>query len=173
MPDDLCDAIIASGKDLVQQDGLVGGKSDLDDGYVDKESRTNTVGFFPEGHWLEGLVSHYVNKANKQAWNFRLSSCQTIQFATYTKNDFYGFHCDTFQLAETMRKLSICIQLSDPLAYCGGEFEFQDDPPLEPEGFVDRGSIIVFPSFLFHRVAAITDGTRHSLVSWVLGPQFI
>ena len=32
-----------------------------------------------------------------------------------------------------------------------------------------KGSIIVFPSFLYHQVTPITKGTRYSLVMWVLG----
>ena len=30
---------------------------------------------------------------------------------------------------------------------------------------------IVFPSFLMHQVKPITDGERHSIVSWFTGPQ--
>ena len=35
-----------------------------------------------------------------------------------------------------------------------------------------RGSIIVFPSFCWHRVAPVTKGTRYSLVMWNLGRPF-
>ena len=45
--------------------------------------------------------------------------------------------------------------------------EYTENPKLE------EGSIIVFPSFLQHRVAPITKGIRYSLVAWFLGPPFI
>ena len=32
-----------------------------------------------------------------------------------------------------------------------------------------RGSVLVFPSFLFHKVELVTFGTRYSLVNWILG----
>ena len=32
-----------------------------------------------------------------------------------------------------------------------------------------RGSIVVFPSFVWHRVKPVTSGTRYSLVIWNLG----
>ena len=35
-----------------------------------------------------------------------------------------------------------------------------------------RGSIIVFPSFVWHRVNPVTRGTRYSLVMWNLGWPF-
>ena len=35
-----------------------------------------------------------------------------------------------------------------------------------------KGSIVVFPSFLWHRVKPVTKGTRYSLVLWHLGYPF-
>ena len=35
-----------------------------------------------------------------------------------------------------------------------------------------KGSVIVFPSFVWHRVKPITQGTRYSLVVWHLGKPF-
>jgi PKHD-type hydroxylase len=35
-----------------------------------------------------------------------------------------------------------------------------------------KGSIIVFPSFLWHRVKPVMQGTRYSLVLWNLGYPF-
>jgi len=37
---------------------------------------------------------------------------------------------------------------------------------------LSKGSIIVFPSFLWHRVKPVTKGTRYSLVVWNLGYPF-
>ena len=35
-----------------------------------------------------------------------------------------------------------------------------------------KGSIVVFPSYTWHRVSPVTSGTRLSLVQWNLGPGF-
>ena len=35
-----------------------------------------------------------------------------------------------------------------------------------------KGSIIVFPSFVWHRVKPVRKGTRYSLVVWHLGEPF-
>jgi PKHD-type hydroxylase len=77
-----------------------------------------------------------------------------------------------------IRKLSVTCSLSDPKDYKGGELEFQfrnrDDPtPTRPcLEILPRGSIVVFPSFVWHRVKPVTEGTRYSLVIWNLGYPF-
>jgi PKHD-type hydroxylase len=35
-----------------------------------------------------------------------------------------------------------------------------------------QGTIIVFPSALFHRVTPVKRGRRYSLVQWYSGPDF-
>ena len=37
----------------------------------------------------------------------------------------------------------------------------------------NKGTIIVFPSVLLHTVTPVTKGTRHSLVQWFSGPDFV
>jgi PKHD-type hydroxylase len=62
------------------------------------------------------------------------------------------------------------IQLTDGSKYEGGDLRFQtatDEPA--PRGV---GSLVVFPSYLVHRVDPVTKGARLSLVSWIAGPPF-
>ena len=68
------------------------------------------------------------------------------------------------------RKLSVVVQLTDPDEYEGGEFKFKYVE--QPEGFNNRGSVLVFPSYLEHCVTPVTKGTRHSLVTWIEGPRW-
>ena len=51
------------------------------------------------------------------------------------------------------------------MLYNGNEKE--DEPPIQ-----EQGSIIVFASNLWHRIAPVTKGVRYSLVSWIFGPPF-
>jgi len=71
--------------------------------------------------------------------------------------------------------------LTDPEEYEGGELQFNfraTDPQYTKDKVVTitdigaRGSIIVFPSFLWHRVKPVTKGIRHSLVLWNLGQPY-
>ena len=71
-------------------------------------------------------------------------------------------------------ELSMTILLNDD--YEGGNFEFalykdEECKKIIPD-FNKFGSIVVFPSFVEHRVKPITKGERHSLVCWFVGPPF-
>ena len=37
---------------------------------------------------------------------------------------------------------------------------------------LEKGTVIIFPSYLLHGVDPVTKGTRHSCVTWMLGPHF-
>ena len=69
------------------------------------------------------------------------------------------------------RKLSVTVQLSDPTDYTGGEFEFQEVEQPKPE-CRDKGTVLVFPSYLQHRVLPVTSGVRKTLVAWFVGPRW-
>ena len=123
------------------------------------------------------LLWYYGREANRNAFGFDIDYLPDIQYTTYTaeENGKYDWHCDTFWANPTAydRKLSIVIQLSDPSEYEGGDFEI--DPQyaqITADQMRAKGSVMVFPSFLIHRVIPVTKGTRRSLVSWIQGPKF-
>lgn len=77
-----------------------------------------------------------------------------------------------------VRKLSMTINLNSPGDYEGGNLKFDFGPHAvgkrfhECEEIRPQGSIIIFPSFIYHQVTPITSGTRYSLVLWILGKPF-
>jgi PKHD-type hydroxylase len=77
-----------------------------------------------------------------------------------------------------IRKLSVTVSLSDPKNYKGGNLKFDFGPHSAGGRFHTcteirpRGSIIVFPSHVYHQVTPVTQGTRYSLVAWNLGYPF-
>lgn len=81
---------------------------------------------------------------------------------------------DNPKMVDKIRKLSVTISLSDPDDYKGGNLKF-DLGPHRPDRYHEceeirpRGSIIVFPSHIYHQVTPVTEGTRYSLVCWSLG----
>jgi PKHD-type hydroxylase len=42
----------------------------------------------------------------------------------------------------------------------------------QAQNVLTKGSIIIFPSFVWHRVKPVTEGTRYSLVLWNLGKPY-
>lgn len=126
---------------------------------------------------LVDLLWHYGQVANKNAFGFYIDHLPDIQYTKYfaTEQGHYDWHCDTFWANPTMydRKLSIVIQLSDSDDYEGGDFQVDPQyPQLPADEIRKKGTVIVFPSFINHRVTTVTGGERRSLVSWLQGPKF-
>ena len=114
--------------------------------------------------------------ANEQAkWRYNIRSAENCQLTRYTKDNFYNWHIDGMgshsesQDDGNTRKLSMSIILNSD--YKGGDFEMRGLKEKIPR--LEEGSIIVFPSFLEHRVTPVTKGIRYSLVAWFLGPPYV
>jgi|TARA_R100001509_G_C4878803_1_gene219404 PKHD-type hydroxylase len=144
--------------------------------------RTSSIRFLDEP-WITNTITPYVMEANKEAnWNFQFSQYEKAQFTIYDNNEFYDWHCDTSDTPfedGTIRKLSVTVSLNDGLEYEGGEFEidnrnnFHEKNIHKLDMIRNVGSLVVFPSFLYHRVKPVTKGTRYSLVIWYSGRPFI
>ncbi|TNE62687.1 MAG: 2OG-Fe(II) oxygenase [Alphaproteobacteria bacterium] len=89
-----------------------------------------------------------------------------------TDGDFYDWHVDIGGHGTARsRKLTLIVQLSDPMAYTGGTLDVNGDgtPAIQP---ALQGAGIAFPSFMPHRVSPVQSGVRYSLVAWLHGPAF-
>jgi PKHD-type hydroxylase len=120
-------------------------------------------------------IFDFVKKINSETFKFNLSEITSeLQYTEYDESyqGHYDSHLDMGPGESSNRKLSIVIQLSDPLEYEGGELQiFQGGNPRICDK--SKGSIIIFPSYLLHKVTPVTKGTRRSLVLWVSGPPFV
>jgi len=120
-------------------------------------------------------LSDIVNTLNDKFYKYDLTEMESIQFTEYNADseDFYTSHSDDGYKFNLFRKLSVSVQLTDPLEYTGGELMFYrntlNECSVAPK---EIGSVIVFPSFVIHEVKKITSGTRRSLVTWINGPRF-
>ena len=192
-----CDEIIKYGKSQQEQLALTGGQTDkLKDGkplseedLKDlKKKRDSNIVWLSEP-WIYRELHGYVHEANRRAgWNFEWSFSEACQFTKYKLNQFYGMHADSWNQPYNnpanpdthgkIRKLSMTCSLSDPSEYEGGQLQFQfrnqDDPTITRNctEILPRGSIVVFPSAVWHCVTPVTKGTRYSLVMWSLGYPF-
>ena len=136
--------------------------------------------FFPLGHWFTGLIYRNILDANAAGgWNYHQLDPEPIQVATYDIGQHYHWHMDTFGDQTTTRKLSYILQLEAPETYDGGELEFLQvgtaTPQILslPDGAKQKGSVIIFPSFLLHRITPVTRGVRRSIACWMRGPHFV
>jgi len=145
-------------------------------------------------NWIYREIQNYVKEANEKAgWNFQWDRTESCQFTKYKLGQYYDWHCDSWDKPYDkpgtpdhgkIRKLSMTCQLTDSSEYTGGELEFDFrnySPNMRDESIhriqckeiLTKGSIIVFPSFIWHRVKPVTSGTRYSLVAWNIGNPFI
>ena len=200
IPPRICDLIIKTGKLKKENEiqALTGGfsknrdllkqplnETELKD--LKKKRDSNIV--WLNHYWIYKEIQPYVHIANKNAeWNFEWDWSESCQFTIYKKNQYYDWHCDSWDkpyddegpTKGKIRKLSVTVSLSDSKEYQGGELEFDFrnfDPDKKRntrvcEEILPKGSVVVFPSFVWHRVRPVVKGTRYSLVIWNLGLPF-
>lgn len=131
----------------------------------------------PNNRFLVDTVWNLFVDANRDHFGFDLNYMREVQYTTYhgEQGGKYDWHKDAFWINPTMnhRKLSMTIQLSEPNEYQGGEFEIDPEFGVLDQAVIkQRGTVLVFPSFLRHRVTPVSSGIRRSLVCWVEGPKF-
>jgi PKHD-type hydroxylase len=139
---------------------------------------------------------------DETGWQHNFDYKENTQYTVYhaknekPKGDFYTWHTDagphTYDNG-SIRKLSMTVQLSDPDDYEGGHFQWLepqrqfDKMGVDGKPYIDieqcicsapfsakeRGSVIIFPSFLYHQVTPVTRGTRKVLVNWYCGQPYV
>ena len=140
------------------------------------EVRRSKVSFLKEP-WILDALYNYVQRANVVAFNVNLYKLAHVQYTEYHAEEkgHYHWHTDCcWRRNDGLdRKLSIVVQLSDPSEYEGGSFEFSEVVSPEEDLIKAKGSILVFPSYQYHRVTPVTKGVRKSLVAWFEGPKWV
>lgn len=143
-------------------------------------------------------ITDAVTMGMKQSgWNVDIEQVEPFQHTTYhaqqgTRGGFYTWHTDAgdrpYENSGMIRKLSMSLQLTDPDEYEGGNFQWIEDVRAKdtltredytrdmrdfyrqiPNSSKQKGSLILFPSFVHHQVTPVTKGTRTSLVGWFIG----
>jgi len=128
-------------------------------------------------NWLFKKIIDKIIDVNSKNFDLQLKFVEDLQFSEYTeeKRGFYSKHRDcglkkSLDNYVDIRKLSFTIQLTDENDYEGGELIFYIDDE-EKKAPKSKGTIVFFESDILHEVTPVTKGVRHSLVSWVQGPN--
>jgi len=193
IPERICDDIVKYGHQMKDQMGITGEfrnkKLNLKEIKDLKQKRNSNIVWLSD-RWIYKEIQPYVNKANRMAgWNFEWHWSESCQFTKYSKGQYYDWHCDSWDRPYKknkedpangkIRKLSVTVSLSDPKEYKGGELEFdlRNGMPgkkniVKCNEILPKGSLVVFPSHIWHRVCPVKSGERNSLVIWNLGWPF-
>jgi PKHD-type hydroxylase len=123
--------------------------------------------------WVVKKIAGALKDINDKTYQFDIYGLtEDIQFTEYSEiEDHYDWHFDSGPFTQ-VRKISMVIQLSDPKDYEGCELEIINAPTSENNRTKNQGALIVFPSYIAHRVTGLKSGKRYSLVVWAGGPNF-
>ena len=191
-----CDDVIKHGLNNPENLARTGGYGDKEltkDQIKDMKRKRNSDITWLNDTWIYKEIHPFIHQANRSAgWNFDWDRSESCQFTKYKHGQYYDWHCDSWNKPYfkqdnpqdptngKIRKLSVTVTLSDPKDYKGGELEF-DFRNLDPDKkanvvkckeILPKGSLVVFPSFVWHRVCPVKSGERNSLVIWNLGYPF-
>ena len=192
IPERICDDIVRYGKQLQDQMAVTGGFGDVKNlnkkQTKDLKKKRNSDIVWMNDRWIYKEIQPYIHTANQSAgWNFQWDHSESCQFTKYTKGQFYDWHCDGWDQPYLrkdndptngkIRKLSVTVTLTDPKKYKGGEleFDFRNQDPNKKSNtrkcteILPKGSLVVFPGFVWHRVCPVKSGERNSLVIWNIG----
>ena len=163
-----CRRIVELSQHLVPKPGTLGSDQTLS---LTKRN-SQAVRLIPESNtkWIYEKLDAAISYANRND-QYDLTGFEALQVASYSEGGHYDWHMDLGKGPTSTRKLGISLQLSDGNEYEGGDVEFRGGgaPPIAPR---DIGTMIVFPSFMHHRIVPVTLGIRYSLVAWVHGSPF-
>jgi PKHD-type hydroxylase len=139
-----------------------------------RKSDVKWLGYNQESKWLYDKISNAVRSTNDEVYQFELLGADPLQYTIYEseENGEYDWHTDILQNGERVRKISVVILLSDTSDFYGGSFLVSPSGGKPQEIVMKKGRMVVFPSWLPHRVAPVLEGTRISLVMWFYGKRF-
>jgi PKHD-type hydroxylase len=125
------------------------------------------------GNHLDKFFS-MVEEANEDVFGFDLypNSPRSVNLNVYNLFKRYDYHKDAAIKGSTRDvKLTAILNISQT-QYSGGQFEIFDGYDATVEEINECGSLLIFPSFLYHRVMPVTEGQRITLSAWFSGPNW-
>ncbi len=160
--------ILRKAEDVPAQDGTIFSTQDNA-----SSIRKSSIKWLSDEALKQRLWS-FVCTANQQAFDVDVACEADLQFTSYYGDHagHYDWHQDVhFASQEAQdRKISVTIQLSAQADYSGGDFLFED--VQSSANFKAKGTALLFPSYLRHKVTPVTSGVRHALVAWFFGPRW-
>lgn len=167
------DIILENIENLPFQEARVAANTEGDSLHQTRKSEIKWIPQNSHYKWIYDRLAKLIIEANDALWQFDLTGIfDAIQFTVYREGGgHYDWHLDIGPRELSWRKISLTIQMSEDEDYEGGELEFMRSarPEKAPRG---KGAVVVFPSYLLHRITPLTKGTRKSMVLWIGGGRY-
>jgi len=166
--DSFCNNLINTySKDNVTKEPPIIGEGE---GTIDKTIRDVERVLLPQNVGIGATLTATGLNANNYWWKYNITHANQTELLIYKPNGHYNAHVDTVhEHSNETRKLTVLTFLNDD--YEGGKFFLNSNgtlyyPPQE------KGTVLVFPSYMVHGVEPVTKGVRYSCVTWLVGPYF-
>lgn len=156
---------------LVEAKGIVAKVNDQGEEIQKKEIRDATIYYIDEKQTrLYQILNKIAFSANKY-FKYDINGIEKAQIIHYkAPSNGYEYHIDIGPDGTAAhRKISMSLLLNEE--YEGGEICFRSS---EKESCTrpKMGEVVLFSSFLSHKVKPVTKGDRYVVVAWFNGPPF-
>ena len=119
-------------------------------------------------------IDKHIQNANK-LYNFDIEGFIDFNYFEYPQHSSHlEWHMDLANVPiGNNRKLAFSIFANSKEEYEGGNLEiFSNNRKIPKTIKGSKGDLVIFPSYLMHRITPITKGTRKVFVGWVGGEPF-
>jgi hypothetical protein len=143
-----------------------------------KNLKTSTVKLIYYVHvknFFNNFTDDYTDIVNRKFGYdiFPMRNPDVLHHNIYSSKNYskYDFHIDAATNQNLDIKLTMLVNLSNE-PYEGGEFEIFNTRPYEVKELKPPGNVIMFKSYLNHRVLPVTKGERRTLALFLTGHRF-
>jgi len=141
---------------------------------IKKNNETFLIHYKKIKNFIFSLVEdcYKVNQNNfgYELWNLENDYCNYNIYKSSNKSN-YDWHVDTSNEPYSDIKLTVLINLSEK-EFEGGDFYLEQTNLEKIDQLKKIGSMIMFKSFIRHKVTPITQGERKNLALFLKGPNF-
>jgi len=141
---------------------------------IKKNNETLIINYKKIKNFIFELVEecYKINKNNfgYKLWNFENNNCNYNIYKSCNKSN-YDWHIDVSNNPYSDIKLTVLINLSEK-KFEGGDFYLEQTNLIKVDELKEIGSMIMFKSFIRHKVTPITQGERKNLALFLEGPNF-
>ena len=145
-------------------------------GKLKKNTSVKVIKWFKIRETMDYIIDQ-AYEINNEHFGYNLYNTtaeKELLHSTYSSSNqgHYDWHTDSSGSHILDCKLTVIINLSEQ-EYEGGDFQYMLGNIYDIKEFSKPGSMIMFKSFLNHRVLPVTKGERKSLTMFLNGPRFI
>ena len=144
--------------------------------FEQKENNKCMIRFDNEfGETLFKKISTLIKKVNEEHFNFDLDGIEpNLLYIDKDENDKENWENNFASSISLQRKLCFVLCLSEPEDYSSGEVIFYGPTnPDEPKYVsLDFGEIIVFPTYISHKIDNVVNGNLKFIKGFVVGKKF-